>query len=199
MNMNKNKKASRLNSRSLILIISLVLVIGLAVSVTLAYIIDQTEEVENTFTPAENSIKIEETVPTPERNVKEHVKVKNESDFGVYVRAMIVVTWQNESGEVWNKTPVLDTDYTMSFDDNWTQQGNYYYYKGVVPANGETGDLIVEAKPIKNAPAAGYKLHIEILSASIQAEPAAAVNQSWGMTYDETNQTWAVYTPTTTE
>ena len=104
----------------------------------------------------------------------------------MYIRAAIAVTWQNSDGDTYGAVPVLGKDYTLTKTDNgWTMADDgYYYWASPVAAGGKTGFLIDECKVIAEAPAEGYTLHVEIVAQAIQASPAKAVQDSWGVTVD---------------
>ena len=169
-------------------IICLDLVVFLAVGATLAYIFTSTDPVVNTFTPVTPDIVI--TEDPFNGSIKENVIVKNTGTVSSYIRSQVVITWQNEVGEVFSTTPVLDTadndgDYTILYGtaedamdtEYWTfaADGFWYYSKAVEPG-ADTDALIVEAKWIKACEDPSYTLHIEILSQSVQSTPDKAVD-----------------------
>lgn len=167
----------KLNKRALVLLACLTLVVTAAVGVTLAYIFTQTKPVENTFKPAKVSCEVVETF---ENNVKSEVKIKNTGDTSAYIRVAVVVTWKNDKGYVWAQAPV-EEDYSITWnltDNGWVKgtDGYYYYTKAVPPTGGGafTDVLITEAKPLKDCPADGYTLSIEIVASAIQAEGMGA-------------------------
>ena len=179
---NKNgRKVKRLRwNRSFVVLASvLVLIIGL-VGTTLAWIAASTEPVKNTFTPSNVTTTITENF---ENNVKNNVQVKNTGDIDAYIRAMVVVTWQNDAHEVYPTAPVEGTDYTVSYPGNgWVKHTDgYYYYTSAVAPNVSTGVLLTNCKPVDEKTPDGYHLVVEILSDAIQAEPASAVTEAWGV------------------
>ena len=112
---------------------------------------------------------------TFDNNVKSNVKIKvGDNGYSVFVRAMIVVNWQKTTtdGEtyVYNKAPVEGVDYSINLNvgDDWTEKGGIYYYKDPVVSNGSTGVLINTCEELSTPPE-GYKLHVEILTQTIQA------------------------------
>ena len=76
--------------KSLTMLVSLALILLVSVGGTLAYLVTQTDAVENTFTPAKNDITVEEEF---DNQTKKNVGVTNNSDFAVFVRMQIVETW----------------------------------------------------------------------------------------------------------
>lgn len=178
---NKNgRKVKRLRwNRSFVVLASvLVLIIGL-VGTTLAFLIDSTTPVINTFTPTKVTGEITEEF---DGKVKNNVQVKNTGNIDAYIRAMVVVTWQNDAGNVNATAPVEGTDYTLTWTmDGWVKNGNYFYYTSKVAPNASTGILLTDCKPVDGKTPDGYHLVVEILSDAIQAEPENAVTDAWGV------------------
>ena len=170
------------NRKAVLLTIALAVTILVGVGGTLAFLTDKTDEVQNTFTPTKVDIEITETFAN---NVKSNVCVQNveaKENINAYIRAMIVVTWQNEDGQVLAPAPVLGTDYTMTLGtDGWSdkQNDNYYYYASSVAPKDSTEPLIVSAEPLKACSDTSYTLHIEIIAEAIQAEPSDVVATVW--------------------
>ena len=121
--------------------------------------------------------------------------------YAVYVRAAIVVTWKDESGNVYAQAPVLDTDYSMTLktgdDDGWIKgdDGFYYHktmvaYDGTTPDSSKTSILIETCQQLAAAPTENYSLHVEIIAQTIQAlgttddDGTPAVEDAWGVTLD---------------
>ena len=149
-----------------------------AVGGTWAFLVAQSEPVENNFTYAHVSCRIDEKF---DGTTKSDVQIQNTGDIPAYIRARIVVTWKDASGNV-SAVPVENTDYTITFNEtDWTQQGDYWYCKTAVNPNDFTPELITECKKTDNANAPdGYDLSVEILADAIQSEPANAVKEAWG-------------------
>ena len=149
-----------------------------AVGGTWAFLVAQSEPVQNNFTYAHVSCTIDEKF---ENGVKSDVKIQNTGDIPAYIRARIVVTWKDANGKV-SAVPVKNTDYTIAFNEtDWTQQGDYWYCKTAVNPNGFTPELITECKKTDNANVPDdYDLSVEILADAIQSEPANAVMEAWG-------------------
>jgi len=184
-------------NKKTLLLISLAMVLVLAIGGTIAFLATNTQDVKNSFAPSQVSCVVEETF---ENNVKTNVTVKNTSDIDAYLRAAVVVTWQNANGDVLGVAPVKDKDFTMELGDGWdtdTTDG-YYYYPNAVKPGASTTELITECKVLKAAPEAGYTLHVEIIASAIQAEGISStipeigktpVEQAWGVKYDATTKT----------
>ena len=168
--------------KMLVLLTALIVVLCAAVGGTVAYLATSTGSVTNTFTPTSVSTDIDEKF---EDNVKKDVKVKNTNEVDVYIRAAVVITWQNGEGTVLGQAPIAGTDYDITWTmDQWIGPENdgYYYYTKSVSKDNTTGVLFTDCTPLKAAPVDGYTLHVEIISEAIQAEPTSAVEGAWGVT-----------------
>lgn len=173
-----------------LLLVCLLLTVAIAVSGTIAYIFTSSDPVVNTFTPVTPDSKIDETF---ENNVKSNVVVKNTGEVDSYIRAKVVITWQDEDGNIYSVSPVENTHYTISYlsvkdpetdsvtiTTDWILSADgFWYYKKPVAAGASTTNLIGEARQIKECEDTNYMLHIEILSQAIQSTPPAAVMEEW--------------------
>ena len=176
--------------KSAVFAIAAALVLLCAIGTTLALLIDKTDVVENKFEYATVPPEIDEDVTT---GVKENVKIKNMGNVPAYIRVKVVVTWQDEDGNVAATLPKLGEDYVMIVDnDRWfkTDDG-YYYHKAPVAAKGETSVLIERCSKTETAkkPSEEYDLSVEILAQSIQSVPKDAVTEAWGVTVTDGNLT----------
>ena len=175
---NTNKSGFRWKRSGILLAAVIVLLAG-AVGGTWAFLVAQSEPVQNNFTYAHVRCTIDEKF---DGTTKSDVKIQNTGDIPAYIRARIVVTWKDASGNVSAAVPVKNTDYTITFNEtDWTQQGDYWYCKTAVDAGGETPVLIIKCEKKGNAPK-DYDLSVEILADAIQSEPTNAVTEAWGNT-----------------
>lgn len=181
MEMSKKKPRHKKADRAVLLLVSLVLVLSAAIGGTLGYLTGQVS-VTNTMQVGNFSTEIDEELDGP---VKKNVTVKNTGAYDAYIRAVVVVTWQNEDGAVYPEAPVANEDYTITYGADWTQQGGFWYYNGVVGAGKATADLIDTCQPVEGEAPEGYDLNVEILASAIQSEPAQAVQDAWGMQYQD--------------
>lgn len=175
-----NKKKRRLAPWAAL---ALALVLTLSVGGTIAYLITGTDPVENTFTPAEVSIVIHENGTDGkgefDHKEKTNVYVENTSQADVYIRAAIVINWQDDKGNVVAE-PVSENDYTMKLGTGWTKNeldGYYYCTTANQTERNKTSQLIVSCAP-NGTPK--YHLSVSVLAQAIQAEPDAAVKDAWG-------------------
>lgn len=163
----------KINKKTLVLLIAAALLLTITVSGTVAYLVDSTGAVRNVFEPGRVQPNITESFNGQTKN---DVKIQNTGNVDAYIRAMVVVTWQNSAGEVYPVAPVAGTDYTISYGSNWEQAGAYWYYNGIVKGKTETTTdsttaLIESCSPVSGKePAEGYTLHVEILAQAIQAD-----------------------------
>lgn len=183
------RPASIVGSRSRATLLALALAGVLAVGGTLAWLTAQTDEVENAFEPGKVTTTI---VEDPDGNAKKDVKIRNTGNVDAYIRAAVVVTWQNEDGEVYGKSqPVAGTDYKIAFnkddqtDGKWVEgdDGFWYWTGRVAPAvesdedSGLTGVLITSCTYDKEkAPAEGYHLCVEVIGSGVQADGVTTVD-----------------------
>lgn len=186
----KHEKPSRWN-KSKAMLVSLLLIIGITVGGTLAYIVADSGPVKNTFTPSEVTTTVDEDVSN---GVKTSVRIKNTGDTTAYIRAAVVITWQDENGNVLGELPAEETDYTITYnlDSGWKKGADgFYYWTAPVLSDDEdafnchTGVLInsCEAKQTKTigtgADAVTYSLAVEIIGSGIQSVPASVVVEEW--------------------
>lgn len=168
-------KKLRWNRTFVVLASVLVLAIGL-VGTTLAWIFTSTEEINNIFNPAKVTTSVEESF---NGQVKNDVKVKNTGNIDAYLRAMVVVNWQDGNGNV---KAAKSGDYNITWKlEGWVEKDGYYYYTSPVAPGGLTNVLFTACEPVEGKAPEGYKLCVEILADGIQSEPASAVEEAWGV------------------
>lgn len=183
------QKNKRLTLFSIIVIIIVMIAVAVATFVNAAYI-KNTGEVNNIFKPADSVIPgIEEEF---NKTVKEDVyfevneKEYPETEYPVYMRVKIVITWQDKDGIVYYK-PVENDDYYIDLNlTDWTlKDDGFYYYKSAVESGDKTTNLINVCKQMKAAPAEDYTLSVEVIVQTIQAigytdgENGATIVDAW--------------------
>jgi apolipoprotein N-acyltransferase len=159
-----------------------------------------TDPVTNTFPVAESvAPQISEEVSgdagniTEKRNVTVNVgttSVSNDAGYSVYVRAAVVITWQDSAGNVYIEAPE-EEDYTIVYGDDWTYDSNtgYWYYNSVVKSGDQTTALIQSCSALAAAPVNGYTLNVKIIAQTIQSAGStdtgnkSAVMDAWNYTY----------------
>ena len=161
-------------------LVALLVLLCCTVAGTLAYLVDSTDPVTNTFTPAHVSTAVDETF---ENGVKSDVKIQNTGDIDAYIRATVVVNWASDTevGVVSGTAPEEGKDYTIDWTMvNWIKVGDYYYYTQKVAAKGETKQLFTDCKLKEGViPPSGYHLQVTILADGIQSEPLTAIQEAW--------------------
>ncbi len=161
-------------------LVALLLLLCCTVAGTLAYLVDSTDPVTNTFTPASVSTEVKEDF---DGITKSNVTIKNTGNIDAYIRATVVVNWASdkEVGVVSGTAPKEGTDYTIDWTMvNWVKVGDYYYYTQKVAAKGETKQLFTDCKLKEGVtPPSGYHLQVTILADGIQAEPVHVVADVW--------------------
>lgn len=158
--------------RNLLTILSIALMLTFAVGGTIAYLVDSTEEVENIFTPSEVTCKVIESM-SANKLTKSNVAIENTGDVKAYIRAAVVITWQDEKGKIYSEKPVAGEDYKIVYTDSWKSNGGYYYYTEEIAPGVQTPVLISACEVLKAAPVEGYTLHVEIIGSAIQSEGGA--------------------------
>ena len=106
--------------------------------------------------------------------------LSTQDDVAGYIRAAVIVSWENELGVVYAKTPKAGEDYTIEYGTGWEKEGDYYYWPAEVAAGFSTGDLIVTCQPVAGQTPEGYTLVVDILAQIIQSNPKDAVIDAWG-------------------
>lgn len=110
-----------------LLLLVLVVLAGVLVGSTVAFLAANTETIVNSFRSVSVSTEIEEEFTG---YVKSSVTVKNTGDVNAFLRAAVVVTWQNADGSVYPDAPLPVTDYTVSYptDTGWVKHTDGLYY-----------------------------------------------------------------------
>lgn len=157
-------------NKSILLIAMVVVLLTVTVSGTLAYLMDVSGEVVNTFAPSKVTCKVVEDGWSDDSETKSRVQIENTGDTEAYIRAAVVANWCDDEGRV-----IASYDPTITPGDNWIKDGDYYYYSLKVSAGKLTGNLLKE--PIttpKTAPANASHLEVTIVCQAIQASGMGA-------------------------
>ena len=176
--MKRNDRKSGSGKKALILMVSLVAILAVSVGGVLAWLATSSNDVTNTFAPGDTEIKIEEKF---ENNVKSDVYVINKGNIPVYIRANLVFTWKDSAGNIIEKP----ADATLTVDHgngDWVKGSDgFWYYTKPIAAGSETSAVVREAK-VTFPEGKGYKMDLEVMAQSIQAEPKDAVEGAWDVT-----------------
>lgn len=182
-----HKRSRRRSGKSIALLVSLLLLITVTVGGTIAFLMDSDGPLHNVFNPSEVTTQVEETIND---TTKSNVKIKNTGDTDAWIRAAVVVTWQDKDGNVYGQKPVVGTDYnawTPGKDWEIGDDGFYYYTKPVAADTSTETALIEKISPLRDAPADGYYLTVEIIGSGIQSKPASVFNTEWASSGLEVN------------
>jgi len=186
------KKSHRRSRKSAALLVSLLLLLTVTIGGTIAFLTDSDGPLHNLFNPSQVTTAVEETL---DGNTKKNVYIKNTGDTDAWIRAAVVVTWQDANGNIYGQAPIAGTDYIINYnvDENKTDitkwypgSDGFYYWPSPVAANtGGTGVLINRCTPSKSitvgtgVEAVTYYLTVEIIGSGIQSKPANVFNTEW--------------------
>ena len=180
-NKSRNTDKKRvLGRKGITLAVCLLTVLAVSVGTTVAFISYSSDPTVTDF-----------SVSAVDCEVKEHngyYSVINCGDTDAYVRAAIIVTWRDDSGNIYGKSqPAVDSDYSigMNLDDWFMGEDGYYYCVEPVGVGLETEPLIMGFTDISSEAPEGYKLSLEVIAAAIQSYPQNAVTENWGIAVDE--------------
>lgn len=179
-------------------LVALLVLLCCTVVGTLAYLVDKTPEVKNTFEPAKVTTEVKEEF---DGTTKSEVKIQNTGDIDAYIRAAVIINWADAKGNVYGGgTPVASTDdgksgdYTISFNTtDWELIDGYWYCKTTTASKASTEPLIIScAKTPSAAVPDGYDLQVTILADGIQADGVGSngktpMQDAWGVTPGQLN------------
>ena len=166
-------------NRTTVLLMAILMLIGVVAGSTVAYLIDKTGEVANTFEYAKVSCRVDESF---DGKTKQNVQVTNTGTTDAYIRATYVVNWLDKDGGIVASVPAgYSYNLAVNPDSKWKEIGGYYYYPDPVAPNGSTeGSLLNCTVAYPENPE--YTLSVEILATAVQSQPASAVTDAWGVT-----------------
>lgn len=169
--MKKDKGANSLSPRCkpLILAISIVLLVCVGVGATWAYFAMSATPVINTFQSGSVGAEVVEQV---NGSAKTSITVKNTGESPVYVRVRLVSYFEDAYGNV---LPQSSQDVSFTPGENWTQIGEYYYHRLPIAAGTSTTNLLGTSVSMASGQV------IEVLADTVQAAPAQAVEETWGI------------------
>ena len=172
------------SKKATILLISTLLLITIAVSGTIAYFTSSPPPLENTVDPAVISIEVVEDNRTD--GAQSNVKILNTSNVKVFIRAYVVYNFVSESNSthILGISPIENQDFVTDYASSGWIKGSdgFWYYETAVDPGELTLALIESCDPILSAPD-GYKLNVRVVAGAIQANPSAAVEDAFGVTY----------------
>ena len=174
-------------------LVALLLLLCCTVAGTLAYLVDSTDPVTNTFTPASVSTEVNEGF---DGITKRNVTIKNTGNIDAYIRAAVIVNWANDAGEI-SGTPVTNADYSITYNtdangDWFVGSDGYYYCKTSVKSEKQDAKdcwtpVLIESCTQKGTAPEGFHLQVTILADGIQSEPTSTVASVWTAIQVDTN------------
>ena len=178
----KRKPNIRLN-RTAVLIMAVLLLLGAPVGSTVAFLIDKTAPVENSFEYAKVSCEVTENFAN---NEKDNVRVKNIGTTDAYIRATYVVNWVDAQGNIASSDPAgYKYTLTANLNNSWTKgsDGYFYYTSPIAPGDSTQGSLLTCTVTYPDNPE--YTLSVEVLVEAIQSTPDNAVQEAWGVSISQ--------------
>ncbi len=144
-----------------------------AAELTSAYLMVR-DSVDNAFTIGTVAPSVAETFD-PTAGTKENVAVKNNGNAPVYIRALVLVSWQDAAGATLSAQPAAGTDYELvGAETGWTPGSDGYYYCTSPVRPGASTPVLVKKLTDKNSDTARY-LCVDVIAQAVQASPAEAV------------------------
>lgn len=178
--------AKKTRKRIPALLISLVLLVLVTVGGVVAYLMDTSLSVTNTFKPAEVVITINEsTTETTKSNITftNPSLEENPNVVPVYIRATLEIYWMDsiEGAERIMAMPANAVDFGAGVltQNGWFKVGDIYYYSKVVKP-GETTAVMADTIKVTLPDGSAGKCVINVRAEAIQAEPTNAVLAAWG-------------------
>lgn len=171
----------RLNKKTWLVLAALTLVCTVTVGGTLAYLLDKTDAVTNTFTPSTVTVTVDDTVTGA---VKQDVQITVGNNVESYVRAAIVGNWCDEEDTIvapWSADDQTAGTFADLAGGKWVEYGDYYYYTEPVPANTAVPVPLFTSYTVHEKPAVADHLRMTIVAQAVQSVPAAAVGELWGV------------------
>ena len=139
-----NGKYRRKRKKWVMLTVAMLLLLAAGVGGSIAYLLDKTDMVNNTFTPGRVTVDIaEEKTPT----TKSNIRVQNTGNVPAYIRVTLVTYWTDADNKVVPQ-PDGGSVSTPSVKPGWSCADNIYYYNSSV-APGDLTDAMLVARSIQ--------------------------------------------------
>lgn len=165
-------KVKNLSKKTLAIVISIValLLVGAITVLAAVYIFDKEDPKTSTFVPSTVACSVTESSGS-------YSVSTSGSNIPTYVRVAVVAYFGDNSGNVYWQAPSI----SVGANSNWQKVGDFYYYKGSVAANSNVAfGNVTSSTPVPD----GYSLKVKVLAENIQAEPAGAAQDAWGLVYN---------------
>lgn len=168
-------------SLPIIMILFLIAVL-LFCGTVMAFMFSRTEVLDNTFTPAEVSCRVEESFDGAN---KTSITVENTGNIKSYIRLRLVSYWVNDDGNVVAKPSVIPD---FSIQSEWLEGAdNTYYYKDPVAPNEKTGEFLADQITLEISEE-GYLQVVEVFAEAIQSEPKKAAESAWNVVISDSGE-----------
>ena len=172
----RSRRQRVMRNRAILVIAVAALVCALGAAGAVAFLIDTTKEVKNTFDPSKVTCEVKELGWTDGASVKENVSVTNTSNIPAYIRVALVANYADADG---NLSPV-NPAYTLIWNENdWYLAADGYYYCKNAVAPGEDTPVLIRSCSAAGVPA-GYHFELQVIASAIQSAPFDAVSEAWG-------------------
>lgn len=177
MKFRKHKEKGTASRKALVIAVSLMLIACLGVGGTLMYLIDKTSDVKNTFIPTEVTCEVTENFVG---DVKSNVSATNTGDVNAYIRIKLVSYRVNSDGAKIGGVVAVPS---FTLGTGWVENGGFYYYTSPVAPGGSPEHALIDSITLEDnyGDQDGGRQVIEVIAEAIQAEPATAVEQAWGV------------------
>lgn len=187
MQSNDKFRKNNIKLKNYLIVLSTLLMAFCAAGSTLAYLTRQ-NIVMNRFAAGRVQVQV---VETGTDNVKRNSSVRNTGNVPVYIRAAIVLSWQDVDGNaLWSEGPEQGRDYQISITSapglnggEWIRASDgLYYYNLPVEPGGKSTILVRELRElsVSSHREEGKYLTADIQVQAVQAEPAEAALDAWG-------------------
>lgn len=176
----------RFAGKAAALALSLTLLAGGIAIGTVAWLVDNTTPVTNTFQPSKVTCQVNEPGwpegENAENGIKKDISITNTSNIDAYIRVRLV-SYNKVNDKIVGGAGSLPEDAVLDLEGKWEKIGDYYYCKTPVKTGKNTPVLIKEYQL-----AEGQVL--EILAEAIQADGVSddgipAVTDAWGVAVDD--------------
>lgn len=174
----RSRRRRVMRNRAILVIAVAALVCALGAAGAVAFLIDTTKPVKNTFDPSKVTCEVEETF---DGTTKTNVQIKNTGDIPAYIRVALVTYFVDGEGNVDGSRTATIPDFKMGA--GWVKHGDYYYFTKPVAAGELTDTALIDSITLENGQV------VEVIASAIQSEPAKAVGEAWGVTIAENSVT----------
>ena len=169
-----------LKNRRIWLALSLIVIFAMTTAnMTIAYEKRESAKIVNTFIADNAGAKLVETF---DGTVKKNVTVTNSGGVVTYIRIQLVTYRVNDAGERIGGTATVPT---FTPGEGWLNAGNGLYIYSKPVGTKKTTTPLIGAGGItlqKYTDADGGKQVVDVIADCIQSNPAAAVQEMWGVT-----------------